>query len=149
MLLLLDNFEQVLPAAPLVWELLAAAPQLKALVTSRAVLRLSGEHEMAVPPLAVPALRDSPSSSGARSPERLGAPDAPDPLGEYPAVRLFVVRVQEHKTFKREGNHLVAPMPVSFAQAALGAEIEVPTLDGKETVNLPRGTQGEPWAWPC
>jgi len=49
LLLVLDNFEQVLGAAPLIGELLAAAPQLKVLVTSRAVLRLYGEHEFAVP----------------------------------------------------------------------------------------------------
>jgi Domain of unknown function (DUF4062) len=53
-LLLLDNFEQVTDAAPLVTELLAAAPGLVALVTSRTVLRLSGEHEFPVPPLPVP-----------------------------------------------------------------------------------------------
>lgn len=52
-----------------------------------------------------------------------------------------VVRVQEHKRFKREGDHLVLEMPISFAQAAIGADIEVPTLDGKHTVTVPRGTQ--------
>ena len=53
---MLDNFEQVLDAAPLVAELLAAAPELKVLVTSREVLHLYGEHEYAVPPLALPDL---------------------------------------------------------------------------------------------
>ena len=52
-----------------------------------------------------------------------------------------VVRVQEHKRFKREGDHLVLEVPISFAQAAIGADIEVPTLDGKHTVTVPRGTQ--------
>jgi predicted ATPase len=50
-LLVLDNFEQVLSAAPLIGDLLEAAPDLKVLVTSRAVLHLYGEHEWVVPPL--------------------------------------------------------------------------------------------------
>jgi predicted ATPase len=51
MLLLLDNFEQLLPAAPELAALLGRCPNLKLLVTSRAALRLSGEHELHVPPL--------------------------------------------------------------------------------------------------
>ena len=51
MLLVLDNFEQVLGAAPAVTELLAVAPRLKVLATSRAPLGLYGEHEFPVPPL--------------------------------------------------------------------------------------------------
>src|SRR5207244_8921157 len=54
LLLLLDNFEQVLGAASQVADLLAACPRLKVLVTSRAVLHVRGEQEFAVPPLAVP-----------------------------------------------------------------------------------------------
>jgi predicted ATPase len=54
LLLILDNFEQLLPAAALVADWLAAAPRLKILVTSRAVLRLSGEHDVPVPPLSLP-----------------------------------------------------------------------------------------------
>jgi predicted ATPase/DNA-binding SARP family transcriptional activator len=54
LLLVLDNFEHVAAAAPLVAELLAAAPGLKVLVSSRALLRISGEHVFAVPPLALP-----------------------------------------------------------------------------------------------
>ena len=53
-LLLLDNFEQVLAAAPVVTELLAAAPALKVLVTSQAPLHIYGEQEFQVPPLAFP-----------------------------------------------------------------------------------------------
>src|SRR5262245_30640536 len=54
LLLVLDNFEQVLGAAPLVAELLAAASKLKVLITSRAVLHLYGEREYAVAPLTLP-----------------------------------------------------------------------------------------------
>jgi predicted ATPase/class 3 adenylate cyclase len=54
LLLLLDNFEQVLAAAPVVERLLMACPQLKVMVTSRAALHVSGEHAYPVPPLAVP-----------------------------------------------------------------------------------------------
>jgi transcriptional regulator with XRE-family HTH domain len=57
-LLLLDNFEQILDAAPLIAELLAAAPGLKVLATSRAILHLSAEHEFLVPPLALPPTTD-------------------------------------------------------------------------------------------
>ena len=77
MLLVLDNFEQVVAAAPLVAELLAACPRLKCLVTSRVVLRLSGEHEFPVPPLELP------------DPTRLPAVDA---LSQYAAVELFIQR---------------------------------------------------------
>lgn len=55
-LLILDNFEQVLEAAPLVADLMASCPTIKVLVTSRASLRLRWEHEFPVPPLAVPDL---------------------------------------------------------------------------------------------
>ncbi|MGZ4315922.1 MAG: BTAD domain-containing putative transcriptional regulator [Gaiellaceae bacterium] len=54
LLLVLDNFERLLDAAPFVADLLAAAPRLRVLATSRTPLKLSGEHEYQVPPLAVP-----------------------------------------------------------------------------------------------
>ncbi|MCU0495671.1 MAG: extracellular solute-binding protein, partial [Chloroflexaceae bacterium] len=82
LLLILDNFEQVITAAPLVTDLLSAAPQLKILVTSREVLRLSGEYEYPVPPLALPSL------------ERLPPPES---LVRYPAIELFVQRSQAVK----------------------------------------------------
>src|SRR3954447_14181434 len=53
-LLVLDNFEHVLPAAPLVSDLMARCPRLKVLVTSRVLLRVTGEYALPVPPLAVP-----------------------------------------------------------------------------------------------
>src|SRR5260221_4716052 len=79
LLLVLDNFEQVAQAASTMGELLAAAPGLKILVTSRVVLHLSGERKFSVPPL-----------------------DVPDPnvvtdteeLGQYAAIQLFIERAQ-------------------------------------------------------
>jgi predicted ATPase/uncharacterized protein HemY len=78
-LLLLDNFEQVGLAAPLIAALLAAAPRLAVLVTSREVLHLAGEQVFLVPPLALP------------DPAHLPPPDA---LAHYAAVDLFVQRAQ-------------------------------------------------------
>ena len=77
MLLLLDNFEQVLPAASVVSDLLSVAPRLKILVTSRAALQVRGEHEEPVPPLALPDLREA---------------CTPASLSQYGAVSLFVER---------------------------------------------------------
>ena len=59
-----------------------------------------------------------------------------------PAGDLFVVlHVTEHDTFERQGANLYSAVPVSFAQAALGAEIKVKTLDGEEDLKVPAGTQ--------
>jgi molecular chaperone DnaJ len=52
-----------------------------------------------------------------------------------------VVRVKKHALYHREGDHLVLEMPIAYTQAVLGAEIEVPTFEGKRTVTIPKGTQ--------
>lgn len=52
-----------------------------------------------------------------------------------------VVRVEEHDMFQRQDDHLLLEMPLSFTQAALGAELQVPTLDGPAKLTIPRGTQ--------
>jgi molecular chaperone DnaJ len=51
------------------------------------------------------------------------------------------ITVKPHELFKRDGNHLILQLPISYSQAALGAEIEVPTLDGPETLRVHPGTQ--------
>ena len=59
-----------------------------------------------------------------------------------PAGDLFVViHVKEHDVFERQGANLYSAVPVSFAQAALGAEVKVKTLDGEEDLKVPAGTQ--------
>jgi molecular chaperone DnaJ len=59
-----------------------------------------------------------------------------------PAGDLYVVlHVKEHPFFEREGNDLHCVIPVSFAQAALGAEIGAPTLEGEQILKVPEGTQ--------
>jgi len=82
LLLVLDNFEHLLEGAPLVSTLLAAAPGLKVLATSRAPLRLSREREYAVEPLEVP------PASGLNAPRQLAL---------VPAVALFVERARQAK----------------------------------------------------
>ena len=77
-LLMLDNFEHLLAASPLVSALLAGCPTVSLLVTSRAPLRVRGEHEFPVPPLEVPSLD----------------PAAPPTRRQTPAVALFVERAR-------------------------------------------------------
>lgn len=79
LLLILDNFEHVIDAAPGVATLLAAAPALKVLCTSRVALRIAGEHEFVVPPLVLPDLTCLPTQMA---------------LEANPAVALFLTRAQ-------------------------------------------------------
>lgn len=82
MLLVLDNFEQILPAAPSISALLATGPDLKVITSSRSPLRIAGEQEFPVPPLDLP------------NPERLPSLDA---LAQSDAVKLFVERARTVK----------------------------------------------------
>jgi molecular chaperone DnaJ len=61
--------------------------------------------------------------------------------GGIPGDLYVVVYVQPHPVFERQGRDVICEMTISFAKAALGGRIEVPTLDGKETLHLPEGTQ--------
>jgi predicted ATPase len=98
-LLVLDNFEQVTEAATLVRTLLAAAPRLKIMITSRAALNLSGEYEVVVPPLGLPPqeprttnqepiLTDQDTFLGSQSSVLSSAVE----LADYEATRLFIER---------------------------------------------------------
>lgn len=65
-------------------------------------------------------------------------------VGEHggpPGDLYIVLNVQPHDFFERRGNDLLAELPITFCQAALGAEVEIPTLDDTITVKIPRGTQ--------
>ncbi len=84
MLLLLDNFEHLVSAAPVITQLLTTGPKLKVAVTSQAPLHVYGEHELPVPPLALPDLKSIPPL---------------ETLSRLPAVALFVERA---KAVKRE-----------------------------------------------
>jgi predicted ATPase/DNA-binding SARP family transcriptional activator/uncharacterized protein HemY len=113
MLLLLDNFEQVVAAAPLLTELLAAAPGLQMLVTSRALLRISSEYVFVVPPLALPPTNDQRPMTNDQRPfaltqhgqttnaQQLSNIQTFQPsnlpvaaLGQYGAIALFLARVR-------------------------------------------------------
>ncbi len=54
---------------------------------------------------------------------------------------LVVTRVKRHKIFTRQGYDIMCDFPITFVEAALGAEVQVPTIDGKVTYNIPEGTQ--------
>lgn len=82
LLLVLDNFEQITEAAPLLTDLLATSPHLRVLVTSRSLLGVSGERVAPVPPLELP------------PPPSAGKAVALDELGETASIRLFVERAQ-------------------------------------------------------
>ncbi len=73
-----------------------------------------------------------------------GEPPPPETSPNGQGVRgdlHVVVRVKDHTLFQRDGDHLVVELPVSFSQAALGAEIDVPTIDGRQTLRIHPGAQ--------
>lgn len=61
--------------------------------------------------------------------------------GGTPGDLYVIIHVKEHSLFVRQENHIVIEVPISFPQAALGCEIEVPTLEGKVNLKVPSGTQ--------
>lgn len=122
MLLVLDNFEHLLPAALLVTELLAACPRLKVLVTSRIVLQVRGEHQFAVPPLALP------DPSAEASAER---------VMRYEAVRLFVARAREVKPAFQVAD-AVAPIVAEICRRLDGLPLAIELAAARTRILPPR-----------
>ncbi|MFL5735496.1 MAG: ATP-binding protein [Chloroflexia bacterium] len=110
-LLLLDNFEQVVDAAPLVASLMAAAPMLKVLATSRAVLHLRGENEYPVPPLSMPRPKPLPPF---------------EVLASYEAVTLFIQRARMVKPeFELTRQNAAAVAEICYSLDGLPLAIEL------------------------
>jgi molecular chaperone DnaJ len=65
----------------------------------------------------------------------------PGANGGPPGDLFIEIRLKKHEIFQRDGDDLHCVVPISFAQAALGGEIEVPTLQGKAAIDIPEGTQ--------
>ncbi len=119
-LLLLDNFEHVLDAGPDIAELLAACPGLRVLVTSRSVLHLSGEHDVAVSPLLL-------SAEGAPVTLALAVASS--------AVQLFVQRAQAASSgFSLSGSNAAAVMAICRRVDGLPLAIE---MAAARTAHLP------------
>ena len=74
---------------------------------------------------------------------RVAGEGEPGINGGPPGDLYVVLRVKPHEFFEREGNDIYCEVPLTFAQAALGDEIEVPTVDGRVKLKIPGGTQTE------
>ena len=72
---------------------------------------------------------------------RLTGEGEPSRDGGPPGDCYCFIRVQPHPLFQRDGVHLFVEVPISYTQAALGAEIDIPTLDGTDRLTIPAGTQ--------
>jgi len=116
-LLILDNFEHLIPAKRLVSDLLAASPQLKILVTSRATLQIYGEHEFVIPPLTI---ADIEAVKG----QQLWA--------QAPAVALFVQRAQEvNPNFSLNNENVEAVTELCQRMEGLPLAIELAAYQSK------------------
>ncbi|MCW5848513.1 MAG: tetratricopeptide repeat protein [Anaerolineae bacterium] len=131
MLLLLDNFEQVVEAAPIVADLLAYAPGLKCLVTSRIPLHLRGEKEFLVEPLPLPSRDSRPLTVDGRQETDYAAR-----ITQYAAVALFIQRAQDVKADFQVTNenapavaeicHRLDGLPLAIELAAARARVLTP-----------------------
>ncbi|MBN2362201.1 MAG: molecular chaperone DnaJ [Deltaproteobacteria bacterium] len=72
---------------------------------------------------------------------RMSGAGEPGLQGGPPGDLFVVLAVEPHPIFERDDNDVVCELPISFPQAALGAELQVPTLDGMEPIKIPAGTQ--------
>lgn len=72
---------------------------------------------------------------------RLQGEGEKSPDGGPPGDCYVIITVKQHPLFHRDGHNLICRVPIGYAQAVLGAEIEVPTLDGPEKLSIPAGTQ--------
>ncbi|MEN0111284.1 MAG: molecular chaperone DnaJ [Planctomycetota bacterium] len=72
---------------------------------------------------------------------RISGEGEPSPAGGPPGDCYCFITVEPHPLFEREGQHLVCRVPITYTQAALGGDLEVPTLDGRDTITLEPGTQ--------
>jgi molecular chaperone DnaJ len=71
---------------------------------------------------------------------KVGGRGEPGPAGGQPGDLFVIVHVQPSELFGRKGDHLTLELPITFAEAALGAKVQVPTLDGPVTLKVPAGT---------
>jgi molecular chaperone DnaJ len=72
---------------------------------------------------------------------RISGEGEPGMDGAPPVDLFWYIREEPHPHFKRHGDDILIDVPIGFAQAALGAEIDVPTLEKKEKLKIPKGVQ--------
>jgi molecular chaperone DnaJ len=72
---------------------------------------------------------------------RIRGEGEPGERGGPPGDLFVFIYVEPHDFFSREGDDIVCQIPISFPQAALGAEMEIPTLNGKKKISIPKGTE--------
>ncbi len=72
---------------------------------------------------------------------RIAGEGQPSPDGGPAGDAYCFIHVRQHKIFRRDGSDLIVQVPLGYSQAALGTKFEIPTLDGRKTIDIPAGTQ--------
>jgi molecular chaperone DnaJ len=72
---------------------------------------------------------------------RIAGEGQPSPDGGPSGDAYCFIHVKQHAIFRRDGSDLIVQVPLSYSQAALGTQFEIPTLDGRKTMEIPAGTQ--------